>query len=231
MKQLNLTISSAFRNSPQRQIDRWVSQVRALLDACPDYVVTAAPVEGDSTYDTYTRLVDAMDAADISGTVHVCNHGGPMYGSVENPDRMRNLSKVLNCCLDACKPDAHVFMFVESDLIWSPNAVRGLVSTLLLDPSFDVLAPLVFAGQYFYDVWGFRKDGTRFSPLSPYHSGMSLSADITEVDSVGSCFVARADKIQEARAESGALVEWCDRMRALGSRIGVTPLFQVEHPR
>jgi hypothetical protein len=97
---------------------------------------------------------------------------------------------------------------------------------------FDIVAPLIFAGDLFYDIWAFRKGNERFSPLYPYHRDLAYSG-VMEVDSIGSCFACRGEVIQHTikhlKGEEG-LVSFCNSARELGYRIGVDARFRVEHP-
>ncbi len=104
----------------------------------------------------------------------------------------------------------------------------------LNDNPFDILAPMIFAGECFYDIWGFRADGCRFGPFYPFHHTLAelhAGIDILVVDSVGSCFAAKGDIARRTHVlDNNALVGWCDAARKLGARIGVIPTLKVVHP-
>jgi hypothetical protein len=121
-------------------------------------------------------------------------------------------------------------VYVESDLIWGAGAIWTLIDMALnRESGFDVFAPMIFAGDYFYDVWGYRKNGSRFTPQPPYHP--DLVNGLTEVDSVGSCLVMRAEVAEVCRIRNDyALVGWCEDARAHGYKIAVHPNLKVYHP-
>jgi hypothetical protein len=93
----------------------------------------------------------------------------------------------------------------------------------------DVVSPLVFAGEAFYDIWAFRKSGIRFGPFYPFHHELVLDG-LTEVDSVGSCLVMRAAVARAVRMSDGALVEFCNNARSRGYRVWVDAREQIRHP-
>lgn len=223
---MKIAIGSAFRNMAWRLGD-YFTRVEALRQhAGPDHTVRVIAVEGDSKDDTY----NALRAVGPSVTVHKCSHGGPVYGSTEAPERMRALSRVGNAIFNGVNDDDDVLVYVESDLIWDPHTIGSLIDMAVRrDGGYDVFAPLVFAGLSFYDVWGFRKDGARFAPFPPYHSGLAPTG-LTEVDSAGSCLVMRAEVARTIRITNDyCLAGWCEAARGKGYRIAVHPEFRIQH--
>jgi hypothetical protein len=127
-----------------------------------------------------------------------------------------------------------VVVYVESDLVWTPHDVGSLIDIAFeRREDFDVVAPLVFAGEAFYDIWGFRgTDGERFGPFAPYHPSLERGEAIVEIGSAGSCLV-MAGKIArtvKAPGNKRALVGWCDAATKKKFRIGVAVDFRVDHP-
>lgn len=222
---MNVTIASAWRDSAHR-VDRYRQQVRALdAHARGALMIDVLAVHGDSTDDTERALV-------LAGFRTVaCHLGTPRYGSTEQPERMVALSKVGNAIFNAVQPDCDVLVYVESDLIWDAHTIGSLIDMAARqDGGFDVFAPLIFAGDCFYDVWGFRKNGSRFAPFAPYHSELDHTG-LTEVDSVGSCLVMRGDVARACRIRNNyCLVGWCEDARAHDFRVAVHPGFRVKHP-
>lgn len=221
---MNIVVGSAFRNSVH-YLGRYFAQIDALRKHFdPAHTVRVIAVEGDSKDKTRKILprpgVEVVTAA----------HGGPVYGSTEHSERMIALSKVGNSIFGAVKDTDDVLVYVESDLLWDPQTINSLIEKAITqEGGFDVFAPLIFAGQCFYDVWGFRKDGARFSPFAPYHSGMNGS--LTEIDSAGSCLVMRSIVARECRIRNDyCLVGWCEDARAHGYRIAVCSDLRIHHP-
>lgn len=246
---MNVCVASAFRNAPQPQVQRWVNQVHRLHDAMTGHTVRCVAVEGDSTDDTRFHLFNHLDIAshyqeNFKWDIVTCNHGGPVFGSTESPDRMACLSLVGNAIFDSVRDSDDVLVYVESDLIWTPETIMSLIEHLA---NTDVVAPLVFAGDNFYDVYCYRGlDGSRFSPFAPFHESLvytilRLETDGTvsefkppklfPVSSVGSCLVMHGHVARSARIRNGqALVGWCEDARSLGYRISVALGLRVEHP-
>lgn len=228
---MRIAVASCFRNSAGRQVSRWMDQVAAFRSYMKHDGVRALCVEGDSIDNTRQYLIDGAARRDINLELRTCNHGGPVYGSVEDPARMLALSKVGNELFAGVTLADDVVIYVESDLLWDPATFARLVQrvTQPARPLCDVVAPLIFAGQYFYDVWGFRKSGQRFSPLPPYHSELAPQG-LTMVDSVGSCLAIRSEVARNVKFGTNALVSWCEGARHQGYRIAVDPSLRVEHP-
>lgn len=227
----NWVIVSAFRNSPVHQIDRWLTQCGTLRALTTGRCRVVAVVGDCSPGDRTEALLRSGALARGMGLEIVrYDHGGPHFGSVESAQRMRQLSGVGNAMLDSVALDDDFVFYVESDLIWEAHVPLELTDYLNWCTGPHVVAPLVFAGEYFYDVWGFRLNGERFAPFFPYHK--DIGPGMTLVDSVGSCMVMYAgiacNKL--LRMESGALVEFCDILRNSGHTIGVVPTLSVRHP-
>ena len=222
---MNIVVGSAFRNSTH-YLPRYFRQVDALrkhVDAMHSVRVIA--VEGDSQDQTRKVLSQRPDVEITDAT-----HGGPVFGSTEDPKRMIQLSKVCNKVFESVKPLDDIFVYVESDLIWDPVVIGCLIDLAAArKDGFDVFAPLVFAGQNFYDIWGFRKDGVRFSPFPPYHAKMN--GNLTEMESVGSCLVMRGEVARNCRIRNDyCLVGWCQDAQSQGYRIAVCPNLRINHP-
>lgn len=226
-------VVSAFRNSSPAQVDRWLTQCNSLRQMvagggrCRVVAVVGDCSPGDRTE---ALLRSGALARGMGLEIVEYNHGGPHFGSVESAQRMQQLSGVGNAMLDSVAPDDDLVFYVESDLIWEPSIPIALAGYLNLWSGPQVVAPLVFAGEYFYDVWGFRLNGSKFAPFFPYHS--DLGPGLTFVDSVGSCMVMHASVAcnRFLRMSTGALVELCERLRNTGHSIGVVPTLSVRHP-
>jgi hypothetical protein len=185
-------------------------------------------VEGDSTDQTRTQLKEYATDYGLDLDLRTKSHGGPVYGSTEAPERFTALSGVANEVFAGVRESDDVFVYVESDLIWRPEILLRLASRLV--HGVDVLAPMVFAGEHFYDLWAFRINGHRFSPTAPYYSGLRNDGP-TKIDSAGSCLVMKAHVARETPPmTTGALVEWCGNARAKGFGIYVDARERIHHP-
>lgn len=244
---MKIALVSAFRDSSQAHVTRWLDQVHALRDAIPHgYTLRPIAVEGDSRDDSTTRYLEegSRGLAAATGTpltiLHY-SHGGPHFGSVESAQRMAQLSKLGEFWLRwVAASDVDIAVYVESDLIWDARTILELVDHAA-HSDLDVFSPLVFAGPHFYDVWGFRGlDGAQFGPTAPYHSSLAdwigcgnfapIEA-LTEVSSVGSCVAFPRYAAANVPSMNGnAFVGWCEGLRAAGYRILVDPTLSVRHP-
>ena len=222
---MNVAVQSSHRNnagSVSVYMERLFA-LRSVMREARRFRVIA--VEGDSEDNTREALVYHADRLGLELELVTCNHGGPIYGSTEQPERLAALSKVLNAGLDAVLSDDDAFLFVESDLSWDPETLATLLRYGYDAPfGFDVFSPMVMAGDVFYDIWGFRGlDGRRFSPFAPFFPRMEGHL-LFEVGSVGSCLAMQGAKARKVRVQNDmALVGWCQRARELGMRFAACP--------
>lgn len=225
---MNIVIGSAFRNSGNYLV-RYFQQVAALQKHVgSEHTVRLIAVEGDS-YDHTREALPALSPVPLTHIKH--DHGKPWFGSTEAPERLHELSKIGNLIFENVLPTDDVLVYIESDLIWDAHTIGSLIDMAMRrDSGFDVFAPMIFAGNLFYDVWGFRgMDGARWSPFSPYHN--ERNQGFTETSSVGSCLVMRGDVARSARIINDmCLVGWCEDAKNKGYRIAIHSDFKVNHP-
>jgi hypothetical protein len=230
---MKMFVLSFFRNCAGRQTKRFMNQCAKLAALYPHELHVIA-VYGDCVDNTADAL--RVEALVHNLRLHLVehNHGQGVFGSTEAPERMKALSGLSNAGLDkVCdlsQGNGKIF-YVESDLIWNVNTIMRLCERLNLSVDADAIAPLVFAGEAFYDIWGYRGlDGTRFQPFPPYHPSLKEKG-LTEVSSVGSCFVMEAWVLRDTRIKNdNALVGFWEAARANGYRIFVDAGEKVEHP-
>jgi hypothetical protein len=241
---VNVVLGSAFRNAAGKQIERWANQCDSLDKGLRllDFGFKMVAIEGDST-DSTRKELDALTYF-LPLSVYTCNHGGPVFGSTEHSDRLTALSKVGNAILDhSTERDCDVLVYVESDLIWTPETIISLISKV--SQGYDIIAPLIFAGDLFYDIFVYRGlDGERFSPFYPYHESIGkntllykkekdtvLVSRLVEVQSAGSCLVMRAEIARKCRIRNDmALLGFCQDVREKGYHIFVDPSQRIQHP-
>lgn len=223
---MRLAVLSFFRNSAHGQAQRFMSYVAALRDVWGPVRLIA--VWGDCEDDTQRVLSQHAVERELSVQLIEASHGGPVYGSTEDSRRLRQLSMVCNAGLSSIAPNDELVWYVESDLKWSPETVITLRDRLL-SSSYDALAPLVFAGPHFYDIWGYQRNGQRFSPFRPYHP--DLNGAILRVDSVGSGFLMHARMGRQCRVQNDmALLGFFEDAREQGFSIAVDPTLRIDHP-
>lgn len=231
---MRIVIVSAFRQMSGR-INRYFRQAHALqAHVGDDHSVRVVAVEGDSTDETDRELVSMAELWQMPLQLVKHDHGKPWFGSTEAADRLEALTGVMKAGLAGVKKTDDLMLYVESDLIWTPHEVGSVIDIAFEQrEDFDIVAPLTFAGEAFYDIWGFvGLDGERFSPFHPYHPDIER-AGVSEVKSVGSCFAMRAEAVLKVGTKfTGklALRSFCEAARRKKLRIGVAPEFRVDHP-
>ncbi len=229
---MQFVVGSAHRNNAA-WVQHYFTRVAAFRDLLEPqgHTLRVIAVEGDSVDATTDALIfqSRCHRLDLELVRH--HHGGPEFGSTEHHDRLVALSGVGNAILDSVKETDDCLLYVECDLIWSAPAAWALF-TALFASNFDVVSPLVMAGDLFYDIFAFRANGDRFSPFAPFHYVLQPTAGLVEVDSVGSCLamLGQTARDKRARMTDGVLIEWCNRLRGHGGRIGVLPTVRIRHP-
>ncbi len=171
----NLTLSSIMRQS-DKYVQRYISQVSTLFDML-DNNCCAVWLEGDSTDSTFEALSKAKEDLESKGNTIILikhNNGGPLYRSINNLNRWRQISECWNTCLSNLQ-EAKVTICVESDLIWDPIVVPGLIS--LLDSEHPVICPMLMIKyirsrpdipERFYDIWAFARQNQGFFNDYPF---------------------------------------------------------------
>lgn len=219
-----VVIGSIFRNSTH-YLDRYFNQLNGLRSLLADHAVHLTPilVEGDSTDHTLRELT-TRTAASGGGVVTVRNHGGPVFGSVDHPQRWRQLAHACNGVLESMSMltvPVDALIYVESDLAWKPETMIRLlhhVGVFSRDAevskmvgSVPAVAPFCFTGPqgldgprgFFYDIWGHIGDnGVNFNSLPPYHVSAPAfdetgALPLVPINSAGSCVVVGAPIVHD----------------------------------
>lgn len=237
---MSVAIASIFRNSAH-YLDRYAAQVAGLVGWLAGLKIDThlILVEGDSTDNTWALLRErayfiASTAAMVGASCRVDllqhNHGGPVFGSVDNDIRWRNISGVCNLALEQVEEQDGRVIYVESDLIWTRET---MLSLLALANAHHAVAPLSIHKQtgLFYDTWGYRRNGTRFSQYRPYHPDISLYS-MMPIDSAGSCIVMDGRVARACRFDPPELgiVGFGQSMAKAGYQLWLDPSLSVFHP-
>lgn len=232
---MNIVLASIFRNA-SGYLDRYFSQIANLRRVLAErgHELHYAWAEGDSDDDTFQRLAVYLNH-DPKSVLVKAEHGGPIFGSIDNDQRWRNISFVCNRLLDSTPSDADIVIYIESDLLWTPDTLLQLVEHVQRAGTLAV-APMCFhlPTGVFYDTWGHRKGGVRFEPYFPYHNGIIdvYPGTLTQIDSAGSCIVMRGEVARTARFDPPELgiVGWCESMHRVGAQLWLDPSLKVYHP-
>jgi len=248
---VNIAILSAFRSCSWDQVDRYFSQAQSLQSYVIHDRIEVYAVEGDSVNNTTEMIRNSAQGHNVTVNISHHHHGYPNWGSIESSERMGALTGVMKTLMASVDPsEVDVCQYVESDLIWDRETIGKLIghvkdSLLVYNPIklgltfFDILSPLIMAGENFYDVWAFRdQDGNRFGPFPPFckylagaWDGNYMETDPLEVNSVGSCLAFRSELARNVIVEGEeCLVSWCNSARKQGYKIAVDPTLIVRHP-
>jgi hypothetical protein len=183
-------------------------------------------VEGDSTDDTYERL-SAWAAEDPRVTL-AQRHVEPI---ADYDDRVRKWAALGNLAVEgALATDADYILWCESDLALPHDLLAQLLATDL-----DIVAPAIFMGGLFYDIWGFRGlDGVKFTNEAPYHQEFHPHG-VVPLSSVGSCVLFRREVFEagvrfRGTFDDGLLVGVCRDAGLLGFRTYMDSRVAVLHP-
>ena len=183
---------------------------------------------GDSTDHTDALLFEACSGG-IGARLIDCAHGGPAYTSVVDAQRFKQLAFVGNKIFANVPDDADAIIWLESDLIWSPETIVELLNHLQWHAC---VAPAIMdspPANTWYDSWAFRKDGLRFTKEPPFHP--SLSAGMNKMDSVGSCVAINVPEFHRLTVpDDTVIVGVCEQIRALGGSVWCDTSLTVYHP-
>lgn len=229
---LNIALCSAFRNA-QSYIDRYFAQIDALnrLLTQRGDTLTLMLGYGDSTDDTDALLFEHTSGGAIGALLIDCTHGGPVYGSVVNPERFRQLAYVANKVWRAIPTNANVVAWAESDLTWEAQTMLALIDGT---KEYPAVAPMVmldrqgWSKEAFYDVYAFRKDGKLFRHNPPYFDGWPVSEPV-QIDSAGSCMALRGELVKQLTWTDGVFPELCQQIYRLGGAVWLDARLAVKH--
>lgn len=226
---MNVVLLSMFSTS-MGYLSRYFDQVEALRGALEarNAHLRLVLCEGDSQDETWFALWDMAGERGLVTHLFQQHHGNQVYGSIEEPARFAQLSRIWNEMLERVTADDDVAVLVESDLIWEPATMLRLIRHAQILQG--VVCPMVMQGDtYFRDVWAYRCQGRRFTNEPPYHP--ALNGALLELDSAGSCLAMPAEALMTCRTtEEEELVGFCKQARERGYRIWLDARLRVEHP-
>lgn len=220
---MNVTICAPFRDGVY--LANFIEQVDAL--DYPHAQLRIVCVEGDSVDDTWEYLGDWAQE-DKRVTLRKCDTGQRKYPSIVHPDRFALLAQVFNTALDAV------------DLIWSdyvlftPSDVRfdADVLTRLLAHEVDMVAPMFWLGDIFYDVWGMIYRGENFTHFTRQWAADNFKGALLEMDTIGGMILMHADVLRAGCRYTPAEVDQglCREAQAEGFRCWLDTDTHIEHP-
>lgn len=225
---MNVTLCSAFRNAAP-YLSRYFDQCHQLdtLLHQQGHSLRFVWGEGDSTDHTLKTLQAACYR--FKASIVDCTHGGQVYGSIESWLRFKQLSHVGNVIWAAIPEDTDAVIYVESDLIWEPATLVKLLAALTVYPA---VAPMIMDSpplESFYDVWGFRRNGIRFTKRFPFHADF-WPHGMMQLDSAGSCIAIRWKLGQWLSFPDDCFVGFCRLLHEQGGELWLDPSLVCFHP-
>lgn len=232
---MHVIITSIVRNG-MGYLDRYVSQVGALVASLERNGHTSAVIvaEGDSTDGSDQWLQDFMVRSPFSMTVYQFPHGGPAFGSVDNPTRWQNIARTWNALYGQLSVRARgddVIVYVEADLHWTVETMCRLIGHV--EDGLLAVSPMCYLSNgVFYDTWGHRgMDGVHFSHVSPYHNSLVgvPNGGLVRISSAGSCMVMRGIVAMRCKFNEQDAMLGHD-IYAQGYELWLDPTLKVIHP-
>lgn len=154
-------------------------------------------------------------------------------GSQIFSERLSTWADVGNECVEMAlreSPGASHLVWIESDLCYPYDTLE-----ILIQSNVDIVAPLVYLGNSFYDSWGFRDRANR--KIYSFPAGNpGIESKVVELNSVGSFVLFRSEIFQRgvrfrgAEYEDGLLVGVCNDARSLGFKIFANRSLSILHP-
>ena len=189
-----------------------------------------AVCEGDSKDDTWERLLQWV-TKDKRLRLVTYDLGMPKYGSIVNRDRFIVLAKVFNRALDQIDlKEADWVLFVPFDVDYAPDVVKRLAAH-----DKDMVSPLTWIGNVFYDTWAMAERGMPSLPWGNFSwewAQTHLGNQLIEMDRLGGMVLMKADVLRagcrytEAEVDRG--LSRCAREK--GFRLWVDPTTHIYHP-
>lgn len=187
--------------------------------------------EGDSVDDTFAWLIGWAALNPFRIALHKMDHGGPLFGSENNPVRWRNIAKTWNSLYAALRPELNkqIVVYVEADLFWDTQTMLALVAHV--NDDYPAVAPMSMHKARFYDTWGHRgMDGRGFGFFPPYHTSLDGHQNgLVQIKSAGSCMAMLADVAKRCTfSEQDAMLG--HSIYEQGYTLWLDPALKVEHP-
>lgn len=181
-----------------------------------DYHIDMCFIEGNSIDNTYQRLDRWL------GTCN-CNYDFHKH-DINEPSKYRRLAELRNIVLKSGVKGYHDYVFmIDSDTSFKEDLLQRLVISLERTDGV-IMAPMIYVEntEVFHDILAFVKDGVNFVNIYPYHETLPRYSGIMDMDSVGDCFLIRADKIKNVKFDGGDQSEqigFCRNIRKNGGKI------------
>lgn len=207
---------------------RLVDRVEHLLAKSESYPnVRWVWVVGDSRDDTTQALAELSYGYEVQ----IVDIGDTGIEGDDAHSRLRRLSATANEYFNWCE-NADYILVHESDIASPGNIVNRLVAhaeqgrcPIAARPMLEI-AP---GHKVFYDTWGYRKGGQRFSNHAPYHPCYRPN-EVFEVDSAGTVMLFHGEDAGLIHMVDGGFLDLCLQLRQQGRTLWVDPTLEVVQP-
>lgn len=227
---MKITICSAFRSSAHRLTPYFV-QVDSLRKRLAKWGDTLSLVlgEGDHTDDTRDKLPGWVSSMGLDAQIVQVDHGGPEFGPVVDEQRFKQLAFVWNGIWRCIPEDSDVAIFLESDLIWHPDALTSLAHLVI--QGYHAVAPMVLeqGSDRWYDTWAFRVNGEQFSKEPPYYPGWRPGG-MVRMDSAGSCLAIKGSLARQLTwPEENVVIGLCRQVYRINGPVWLNASVSIYH--
>jgi glycosyltransferase involved in cell wall biosynthesis len=220
---VNVTICSPFRDSAAG-IAEYIERASSLKR--DNIALRFICVEGDSTDGTLQQL-QAWACQCPHVTLVKCDTGKPKHGSYVDAERFQVLAQVFNAALDAVDLEwSDYVLFLPSDIHYQPD----LLSRLLAH-NVDMVAPMVWQDNLYYDTWASRKDGRNWINFTRQWAAANLGNELIEMETIGGTVLIGANVLKSGcRYTPDEVDQGLSKMaREKGVRLWIDPTAHVGH--
>lgn len=184
-------------------------------------------IEGDSADDTYIILKDWINQKE--GILEKINRGYPPFSKDRDTKRTKYFAELRNRLIELALyiPKINEILMVDANYGW-----RGDIIKSLREANADICAPLVLShfddngNRFFFDIWGFRKNGKEFTSGYPYAEDMKFDRPV-EIDSAGACYLIKRIVLDAGVKYNGSQdcehISFCTQAKDLGFSIMLNP--------
>ena len=211
--------------TPVRKAARWLPFFRGSFErlSYPREKLSFAFAVGQASDDSYGHVSKFKETFKNVTIGHV---------NLPGHNRFMKLTQIRNKIIEENLKDQEYVWSIDSDIVnFPPNILDQLI-----DHDVDIVAPLVLieGTNRFYDILAFLYQGKQFTHALPYCPACKRN-ELFEVDSVGTCYLARSDIFKQGikySTHEGKISEqicFCQEARKKGFKIWVDPTIKVLH--
>lgn len=227
LSEKNILVCVLFRDS-EFYLDKFLGSMGKLIDFSKEkYDIDLCFIEGNSIDNTYVKLEQWMGAYKYNIVLHKKDINTEM-------SKYKRLAALRNRALELGLKEYHDYvMMIDSDISFKEDLLQRLVTSLERTDGV-MIAPMIYVEntEFFHDTLAFVKDGINFENIYPYHEALHRYSGIVDMDSVGDCFLVRADVIKNVKFEGDGQSEqigFCQNIRKWGGKIFMDKRIAVYH--